>query len=729
MANKKNDEENKSDNESVVDRAKKRLQIADDYWHDIYKAAADDHKFCAGEQWPEELKKRRDARNQPSLVINKINQSVKQVTNDQRQNRPSIKVSPVDDKADIETARIRQGLIRHIERTSGADAAYDTGFEQSAKGGIGFYRIITDYCNPLSFDQDVLIKRVPNFESVKLDPAFQEPDGSDSAWGFIDDKMPKDKFEAAYPDAELCKEGEWSVQSSNSDGWVTESEVRIVEYYEKIFEEKELYLLSDGESLLKDELEEIQKELGGLPTGLEIIQSKKTILPSIKWYKIAGNEVLEETDIPGEYIPIIPILGAEYYLDGKRYLEGIVRQAKDPQRMHNYWASAETETIALAPKAPWLVVEGQIEGHEHAWETANVINHSVLQWKQKDLEGNPAPPPQRNAYEPPVQAITQARMLSGDDLKATTGLYDAAIGAQSNETSGVAIQRRAMQGQAANFHLVDNLSRSIRHGGRIINAWIPVYYDGPRVARILGDEGDEEIIKLNEEFKYKGEMRTFRMDVGRYDVAVETGPSFATKRQEAVSSMLDLTRSYPQMFPIIGDLMIKNMDIPGAQEMAERLKRMAPPGIIDDKDQKPLPPEVQQKLQQQEQLVEQLTKALNEAQDSIDQKTREIESKERIEFKKMQIDLQKAIAQLDQKDSALMLQTQVGQINSQQSADVEGMKAQILSLQQQLEAVNYGQPIEQEQILEEAPGGNLPAPELMDQQPTGGFSPGNNMGV
>lgn len=725
-----NDEDKKLDDEAVIERAKKRLQIAEDYWKDIYKAAEEDSKFCAGEQWPEDLKRRRDARSQPSLVINKINQSVKQVTNDQRQNRPSIKVSPIDDNADVETARIRQGIIRHIERSSGADAAYDTGFEQAAKGGIGFYRITTAYCNPYSFDQDILIRRVPNYLNCLLDPAFQEPDGSDAGHGFVQDTMPKDKFTAEWPEAKLSKEENWSSLSSGPDEWVSDSEVRVVEYYEAIYEEKELHLLSDGETLLKEELEEIIKTLGALPEGISVVQSKKAIVPSIKWYKIAGSEILERTDIPGQYIPIIPILGAEYYLDGKRVLEGIVRQAKDPQRAENYWASAQTETIALAPKAPWIVAEGAIEGHEDVWETANLVNHSHLPFRSIDGQGNQLPPPIRNTYEPPVQAITQARMQASDDLKATTGLFNASLGAQSNETSGVAIQRRAAQGQNANFHLVDNLTRSIRHGGRIINSWIPTYYDGPRVGRIIGEEGDEEIIKLNQEFKYKGEMRTFNMDVGRYDVAVETGPSFATKRQEAVASMLELTRSYPNLFPIIGDLMIRNMDIPGAQEMSERLKRVAPAGVIDDKDQKPLPPEVQQKLQQQQQMVDDLTKALNQAQDSIDQKTREIESKERIEFKKMQIDLQKAMANLDQKDSALMLQTQIGQIQNNYAKETEGMRAQILELEQRLGQVGFNQPIEEPIFMNEAaPGGNLPAPEPMDQQPTGGFSPGNNMGV
>jgi len=726
-----NSKDEKLDSSDVIDRAKERFKVAESYWNDIYTEAESDLKFRSGDQWPAEIKRRRDEEGKPSLTINKVNQAVRQITNDQRQNRPSIKVSPVDDKADVDTAKIRQGLIRHIEYSSSADAAYDTAFEQTATGGIGFWRVVTDYCNPLSFDQDILIKRVPNFRSIYLDPSFEEPDGSDAIYGFAHTKIPRAKFKVQYPDAKLAKDEEWGLQSGAANDFVDKEECVILEYYEKTFTEKELHLLSDGNTLLQEELEEIIAELGGLPPDVQIVQTKKTLVPEIKWYKIAGNEILEETEIPGEFIPMVPVLGEEYYIDGKRILCGVVRHAKDPQRMYNYWASSETETIALAPRAPFIGAEGQFEGHENNWATANSKSHAYLEYKTKDLNGQLVGPPQRNVYEPPVQAITQARMLASDDLKATTGIYDAALGNKSNETSGVAIQRRSAQGQAANFHLVDNLTRSIKHTGRIINTWIPTYYDGPRVGRIIGEEGGEQVVRLNEEFRHKGEMKTFRMNVGKYDVAVETGPSFATKRQEAAAAMLDLTKAYPNLFPIIGDLMVKSLDIPGASEMAERLKRVAPPGVIENKDEKQIPPEVQAQMQQQQQLIDQLTKQLNESHDEIDQTKREIESKERIEFSKMQVDLQKKLADLEQKDSAIMLNSQLAQIQRTQEGQSNELRAQIADLEDRLNLVGINKPIEDSNFEnnEAALGGPMPASEPMDQQPTGGLPPGNNMGV
>lgn len=721
----KQDDSTEHESESVVERAKKRFQAAEDYWRDIYKLAQDDLKFRTGDQWPEDIKRRRDQEGKPSLTINKVGPAVRQVTNEQRQNRPSLKFSPVDDKADVETAKIRQGLARHIERRSNADAAYDTAFEAAATGGIGFWRLVTDYCDPTSFDQEILIKRVPNFMSIYLDPSFQTSDGSDANFGFVINKMSKAEFKAEYPDAEMANDDIWSMNEDSSDGWVDGEEARVCEYYEKTFEKTEIYELSDGSTLLKEELDEIKAKLDELPPGVEIVQTRKVVLPKIKWYRLNGAEVLEKTEMPGEFIPIIPTLGDEYYIDGKRVLSGIVRPAMDPQRMYNYFCSSEAESIALAPKAPFIGVEGQFEGYESQWATANTVSHAYLEYKAKDISGQPVGPPQRNGYEPPVQAITNARMLSSDDLKSTTGIYDASLGNKSNETSGIAIQRRNQQAQTSNFHLIDNLTRSIRHTGVIINAWIPTYYDGPRVGRIIGEEGDEEVVRLNEEFKHKGQMVTYRMDVGKYDIAVETGPSFATKRQEAAAAMLDLTKSYPNLFPIIGDLLVKSLDIPGAHEMSERLKRVAPPGVIENKDQKPIPPEVQAQLQQQKQMLEQMTQALNKAHDERDQKTRELESKERIEFSKMQVDLQKKMAELEQKDSSLLLETQVGQIQAMQK-----MEAQMSQLQDRLGFLDMNQPIENEQNLEneKAFGGQQQAPLMPpDQQPTGGFPPGNNM--
>lgn len=704
------DSKDDSSDEKLLEIAKKRFALAVEAEHEIRIAALDDLKFSAGEQWPDQVKAERDRDRRPCLVINRLPQFIRQVTNDQRQNRPAIRVSPVDDKADVETAKVFQGLIRHIETASNADTAYDTAFDSTARAGFGFFRIVTEFCDPFSFDQDIRIKRVPDRFSVYLDPSYQEPDGSDANWGFVFENMSREEFEAQYPKAELASMSDWSSTGDSNADWVKKDQVRVAEYFTREWRELTICQVEIGE----DEPFVIEKSK--IPEGVpyEILNERKTLVPSIKWYKLNGVEILERTDWPGKWIPIIPVLGEELIIDGKRVLSGIVRHAKDPQRMYNYWKSSETETIALAPRAPWVGAEGQFAGHESQWKTANTRNHAFLQYKPISIGGQPLGAPQRNVFEPPVQAITQASMFAADDLKATTGIYDAAMGNQSNEKSGVAIQRRAAQSQTSNFHLVDNLSKSIRHGGRIVVDLIPHIYDTARAARIIGEDGSEDIVRLNEIFEHKGKPTQYQLNVGKYDVTVDTGPSFETKRQEAVAVIGELIRGNPQIMQAAGDLFVGNMDIPAAKEIAARLKKMIPPGIADDENgPQPLPPEAQAQMGQMSQMLEMLTEKLNVAQDKLENKTLELESRERIEMQKLQVQLQIKMAEIDAQDSRLILQSEVQQ------------------LERRMDMLGQNDPfeteLENENEMAAGPDQGF-APMEQEQMPTGGISPGQPMG-
>jgi hypothetical protein len=646
-----------------------------------------------------------DAR--PCLVINRIPQFIQQVTNDQRQNRPSIKVHPVDDQADVETAKVIQGLIRHIEYNSNADVPPTTRrLTQPCAGALASSGLLTDYVSETSFDQEILIKRIRNPFSVYLDP--QEPDGSDASYAFVVEEHSKDDYKARFPNSKLALDGDWSSVGNTAPGWMTDGGCRVAEYFYKDTASKEIVLLSNGQVVMA---EQIPAE--GLPEGIKEMQRRTTRVPVIRWCKMNALEILQQTEWPGIYIPIVPVYGTELYVNGKRILEGIVRNAKDPQRMLNYWTSAETEAIALAPRAPFIAAEGQLEGYEGMWESANRKNHAYLPYKPTAINGSPVPPPQRMAFEPAVQAITQARMLAADDLKATTGIYDAALGSRSNETSGVAIQRRNMQAQTSNFHFVDNLTRSLRHTGRILIDLIPKIYDTARTARIIGDDGTQRIVKLNEEFDENGKPVTYSLGAGKYDTTVDVGPSFASKRQEAAASMIDITKAYPQIAQVAGDLIVKNMDWPGAQEIAERLKKTLPPGLADDpKSQNaPIPPQVKAQMQQMGQMIEKMTSDLHALHDERDRKLIELESRERIEFKKLEVQLEIERARIDAKDSIEILSHEINQIHARMSM------------------LREGQPISglDDHFAQQDPG--APGAHGMPQgpTPTGGESPGSPM--
>lgn len=705
----------------LLEKARSRFKLAEEAESVQRRLSLDDLRFRAGEQWDERIKNDRDRDGRPCLVINRIPQFVQQLTNDQRQNRPSIKIHPVDDKADIETAKIIQGLMRHIEYNSNADVAYDTAYESAVIGGRGFWRIQTDYADPLSFEQEILIKRIRNHFSVFFDPFSKEPDGSDANFAFIVEDLSKDEFKEQYPDSELCKAGaDWESLGNTVPGWIETDGCRIAEYFYKEYEDRKIVLLSDGETYEESELP------AQLPEGVAVVDRRTAKVPVIKWCKFNGYEILKEMDCHGRWLPIVPVYGAELDIDGERILEGIVRNAKDPARMYNYWKSAETEAIALAPRTPFIMAEGQDEGYEEDWETANRRNHARLVYKPVSINGQPAPPPQRNAVEPAVGAITQAARYAADDIKATTGIFDAALGARSNETSGIAIQRRNNQAQTSNFHFTDNLTRSMKHTGRIIVDLIPFIYDTERYARIVGEDGEQKVVPLNQPFEKGGKQVLYAMDVGKYDVTVDVGPSYASKRQEAVMSMIEMTKSIPTIGQAAPDIIARNMDWPGAQELSERLKKTLPPNLTENPDDKKpeIPPQIQQQMQQMGQMIEQLTGKLHEAHDTMDQKTLELESKERIEMSKLQVELELGMAKL-------------GSVES-----IELMRQELRQIEQRMQLLKFDQPIadEPEQAPmsapqgdsqgmppQQMPGGSPAGPSMSGQPSPGGASPGQPM--
>ncbi len=569
--------------------------------------AIDDLKFKTGKgQWPEAIKAQRTIEKRPCLTINKMPTFVHQITNDQRQNRPSINVSPVGDVGDPETAKMLKGLIKNIERQSNADVAYDTGFDSAVSGGWGYWRVVTEYEDDDTFNQVARIKRIRNPFRVYLDPDSQEPDGSDAKWAFITDLLPKDEFKAKYPKAAIMAWEEGGM-GDEYKAWSTTTHVRIAEYYCIETETRKLVALENGHVGWEDELD---ASLAKAPRKNERdVQTKK-----IKWYKLTAWEILEETDWLGSWIPIVKCIGDEVDIEGKVTYSGVIRNAKDPQRMKNFWATSKTELIALAPKAPWIMEEGQIEGHEKRWQEANNKSLPYLLYKATALGGKPAPPPQRQQFAGPPAAIIEAEMSAEQDMMGTTGIrFDSTKQERTYDESGKALRELKRVTDLGSFHYVDNLARSLRFTGHILIDLIPKIYDTPRILTILREDDTEERVKIDptlgqssgKETAADGRVRRlFNPKLGKYDVTVTIGPSFATKRAEAADSMLGFIKVVPQAGQIAGDLIAKNMDWPGADEIAARLMSMLPPHLLNKKlDQ--FPPEakgmvmsLQQQLQQ-----------------------------------------------------------------------------------------------------------------------------------
>ena len=553
--------------------------------------ALDDLRFKNGDQWPPAIRAARTLEKRPCLTVNKMKTFVHQITNDQRQNRPSINVSPVGDKGDPETARMLKGLIRQIERQSRADIAYDTGFESAVSMGWGYWRLVTDYEGEDTFDQVIKVDRISNPFTVYMDPDSTEPDGSDAKWCFVTKMLPRAEFDDLYPDAVDIPFAEGSTGDEYKT-WSTQTEVRIAEYFYTEYDMRELVVLQSGHVGFVDELDEgIAREIEADPDL--VLKRREVRTSSIKWCKLTAHEVIEEKAWPGAWIPVIRVIGDETDIEGDINYAGLIRDAKDPQRMYNFWVTSETELIALAPKAPWIMEEGQIEGHEQRWKEANNKSLPYLLYKGTSIAGKPALPPQRQQFAGPPVGVVQAKIAAAQDMQAATGIrFDVTAQERMYDESGKALRELKRVGDLGNFHYVDNLSRSLRFTGRQLIDLIPKIYDTERVVTILREDDTEERVVIDPNMpKAQGKRkssdggieRLYNPKVGDYEVAVTVGPNFATKRAEAADSMLLFMKAVPQAGPLIGDLIAKNMDWPGAEEISARLAAMLPPQLADKK--------------------------------------------------------------------------------------------------------------------------------------------------
>lgn len=580
----------KKEKDSVLERAKKRLKICIDNENQERKEKLEDLKFLNGEQWDSgvEAERKRDGR--PMITVNKLPQFLKQVVNEQRQNSPQIKVLPAGGGSDPDTARIFGGLIKNIEAQSRASEAYDTGFYYAAATGEGYFRVVTQYSADDTFDQDIRIEKINNPFSVYLDPNHQRVDGSDAKYALITEMVPKEDFKERFGKEFEATELETGT-GDEQVFWNEEEKVRVAEYWEISQSEKTLYLMQDG-STVSDE--------NGKPEGF--IRERKVLAPKVTQYILTGSEVIETNEWPGKYIPIIKVTGDELWIEGKRYTFGLIRFAKGPQQMYNYWRTAATELVALAPKAPWLVTPKQIENHQDQWDEANVRSYPYLLYNSDPA----APMPQRVGFaNSPVGAVSEA-LQANDDMKQVTGINDASRGITSNETSGKAIMARKTQGDIANFNYIDNLSQSVSYCGRILVDLIPKIYDAERMVRINGPDGKQQLIPVNKEVMdpMTGVLTVLNdITVGEYDVEVSVGPNYATRRQENRDSMIEFLQYAPNVAPILAPMIAKNMDWEGADELAEQLKMMLPPELRGGQPQ--IPEELQKAMMEHQQLIQQ----------------------------------------------------------------------------------------------------------------------------
>jgi hypothetical protein len=659
--------------EELLKLAKDRYSEGSEAWQANRDAASEDFRMLDGQQWDEYALQDREGR--PCLVINKLAGVQKQITGDQRQNRPSIKIQPVDSESDPEVAEILTGLIRNIEQQSDAESAYDTSFEQCSGGGFGFFRVNTEYASEDAFEQDIRIERILDPFSVTFDPYAKRQDKADARYVFVEETITEEEFKERFPKATPADwEGTYKDDQSQ---WYTKDNVRIAEYWYKEEYQKTICQLETGEVVDKDSIEGAINEEEGVQflidaqTGqpVRIVKERKTTCDRVKWCLMTGHTVLEESEWVGKFLPIIGVWGDERWVDGYMVYKSAIRDAKDAQKIYNWMRSTAIETVAQAPRQPYMVTDAMVDGYEDEWDDMHRVPKPYLK-----VNATPDGLPQRLGGSVPDIGAQNEAAISADDIKATTGIYDASLGQRSNETSGRAILMRQREGDVATFVYVDNLSRALRHAGRVLVDLIPKILDTERVVRVLGEDGAEDFAEVNKiVMGPQGPIVVNDLTRGKYDVVVNTGPSYSTQRVEAADAMMQFAQMNPQFGQYFTDLIAKNLDWPGAEEIEKRAQKLLPPGLLERSMEDMSPEEQQAFQQQQQQAAEQ--QQLQQMQIQMGLQTQQIEMKQKeIDLAKTQLEMAKL-----QADTVKTAQEAEGQ-------DLENVKTEI-EIQQELGAL------------------------------------------
>ena len=663
-----------SKDDAIVLEAQRRFRICQEWEAQARTNFEFDYKFANADsinmyQWDSWVVGDRIANDRPCLTINKTKQHNLQIVNDGKQNKPGVNIRPVGDTASFEAAQIFQEVVRHIEYISNAETVYDSASEFQVDAGIGYWRIVTDYISDRSFDQEIFIKRVKDPRSVYLDPDINEVDGSDANFGFVFTDEVKDLFDAKYPKFKDSVGGS-AIFGDSSEGWYTQNHVRVCEYFRKTNKDDKFvyFILPETGEEIEGFWSEIPKEgqaifneikwrESNLPIAERTYRERPVVRGEIEWFKIAGNTIIDRKPWLGKYIPIVRIIGKETIIDGIMDRVGHTRALLDPQRIYNVNSSANVEFGALQTKTPITVSAAAVEGHEEYYRTANTVNHAWLPFNEYDEDGNKLSPPKR--MEAPVSspAYVQQMQIAQNEMMMVSGQYQAQMGENENAKSGVAINARQRQGDRATYHFIDGQAIGIRYTGKILIDLIPKIYDKKRIMRIEAKDGtvinltiDPKAAEAYKKVLPEGEPSVsneqmieviFNPNVGIYTVQSDTGPSFATRRQEAFNALTQIAASNKEFMNVAGDILWKVADFPEAQLLAQRWRRIIPPSILGDAPNPQMTQameEAAQKIEQQLAIISKQTQELADRSREFDIKDRELNLKENVAVDKATVE-------------------------------------------------------------------------------------------
>lgn len=658
--------------EDLLLEIRDRYKSYDSEWKKIREERDKDLQFICGDPWDPKDRKARDDAGRPCINHDELGQYVNQTVNNVRQNKKGIKVDPKAATSNDQTATLWQDLIRTIEYDSNAPSIYAAAYQDMVEGSYAFFRLSRKFVSddvdsedPSLFDQEIVIKPIPNPNSVLYDPRCKEPDWSDPRAVFLLERVPRTEFKERWPDAQVT-DFSWEHRQYASD-WIFDDDILVAEYWrvENAGGRKKKYLLESGE---------VTFDPGDRKVAMERWVAKK----QVRQYITNGVEILERSadPEPGTLIPIIPMIGLQRFIQSggfsKRTLFSLVRLARDPQLSLAYLNSLEMEEAGLTPKTPFIGYKGQFDSNREMWTAVTKIPQAFLEADIPDNwpVGQVPPLPQRMPFSPNFQAYEIAKDSCRRAIQAAMGVTPLPTAMQrDSQKSGVALERMETLEALGSFHFVDGYDRALRLAGKIIDQWIPVVYSRKRVKHVRKPDDSYRRIDMNTEEPYPdhktGQMVQFTVEEVDHSISISTGPSYNSQR-DAVDHFLDgligqlpaLPVSPPQAAKLLSlAIQMKNLG-PKGDEMAEII---SPTEGSPDQSQQQLAM-AQGKLQEQQMMIMQLQAELQKLQVEKQAKvvegeykllTERMRTEANLTIERLKVDAQMATAEIQTKSQIL----------------------------------------------------------------------------
>lgn len=580
----------------VVREATDRFRRCAEWQSDARENFLNDHKFRHGDayngyQWPNRIRDQRDVDNRPCLTMNVVKQHNLQIINEAKQNKNAVAIRATGNGSTKKAADMVQAWVRHVEYTSDAQQAYSTAQEYQVDAGWGWWRVVCEYEDKRSFNQVPRIRRVWDPLSIYEDPDCLSKDKSDMNFAFVFDLVPDEKLEKAYPQITEMGTLQPLYGSTQDDGWSVKDHTRVCEYFRRVKKRDQLISFMAPQAAGPTVRKELLKSQMPAEMWVELKRAagskwRDTQTETIEWYLIIGQKIVDETTWPGKYIPLVKCFGEESIVEGRFDCAGHTRCMLDAQRMLNYNASSQVEYVAMQGKTPWIAAVQAIEEYETYWNTANIVNHSVLPWNAFNDEGEPIPKPERIAPPNASPAFEAGMTTAFNQMMMASGQWQNQMGMQGNERTGEAIHARQQQGYTSVYHFQDNYAMALRLTGKILIDLMPHVLDTKRLLQLRDMEGNDFELEIDPAAKqaYAEQMnedqevirRMFNPQLGTYGIEADVGPAYGTRREQTAEVLKLLLTQAPALTPIIGDLLLRSLDITESEEAAQRLKRMIP---------------------------------------------------------------------------------------------------------------------------------------------------------